>query len=186
VFFIEDGESRVEINFEVPAGMGYALKSNSQDPQLYRNGIGTEPDFPYEIGTACAITGTNIENGNELEYYYFFYDWEVEPTITCRSERGSLNVTITDINEIESVSSLSVYPNPAGDVLNLTLELSQATPMTLSLIDQLGQKVEVRDLSKLESGVNELEMDVSGLSSGVYYLQIESQGRIATRKIVVQ
>ncbi|MFZ6052310.1 FG-GAP-like repeat-containing protein [Halocola ammonii] len=186
VFFIEDGESRVDVNFEIPAGTGYGLKSNSQNPQLYRNGIGTEPDFPYEIGSTCAITGTNIENGNDLEYYYFFYDWEIEPTVTCRSDRASVTVTITNINEIESVASLNVFPNPASDVIKLSMELSKNTPLTVSLLDQLGQQIETRELNDLRTGSNEVEMDVSDLSGGVYFLQIESEGRVATRKIVVQ
>ena len=72
---MEDGENTVDLNFFVPAGEGYGLRVSSDNPQLWRDGIGSNPDYPYALGDFGAITGTSVNGANSQNYYYFFYDW---------------------------------------------------------------------------------------------------------------
>ena len=60
VFSIPDGESRVNLNFDVPAGTGYGLRVTSDNPQLWRDGNGSNPPFPFALGTLGSITTTNV------------------------------------------------------------------------------------------------------------------------------
>ena len=94
---VADGESVVELGFFVPAGSGYGLRSTDDNPQLWRDGIGSDPDYPYALGDFGAITGTSVNGANSQNYYYFFYDWTVSvDAVGCASERVPLTVTVTN------------------------------------------------------------------------------------------
>lgn len=87
------GEEVVELNFFVPAGSGYGLRTVGNNPQLWRDGLPAEFNYPYAIGELGAITGTSITGLNEFNFYYFFYDWKVRtPTTECVSMRIELLV----------------------------------------------------------------------------------------------
>jgi hypothetical protein len=68
------------------------LRSTTNDPQLWREGTGSELSYPYALGGLGAIT--NSTAGPQLSYYYFFYDWQVESLpIACESDRVSIVVS---------------------------------------------------------------------------------------------
>ena len=75
---IPDGESIVEFGWDVGPG-SVGLGSLSNDPQLWRDDLNSDINFPYEIGEYGAITGTSIQGENEFNYYYFFYDVTLAP-----------------------------------------------------------------------------------------------------------
>ncbi|MEZ4934141.1 MAG: hypothetical protein R2788_18705 [Saprospiraceae bacterium] len=64
------GEQVIDLDFEVPQGTDFSLRS--YEGQLFRNDFGVQ--FPYPIGEVGEITTTPIGNG----YYYYFYDWKVK------------------------------------------------------------------------------------------------------------
>ncbi|MBE0641048.1 MAG: M4 family metallopeptidase, partial [Bacteroidales bacterium] len=71
---IPSGESRVQLDFNVPPGSGHRL-AGPGSPNLFRNNAGCS--YPYSAGPAVTITGSSATT-NPTGYYYFFYDWEVE------------------------------------------------------------------------------------------------------------
>ena len=91
--FVEDGEFVLDLNFEVPVGVGYGLRSTTSDPQLWREGTGSVLSYPYALGNVASIT--NSTAGPQFSYYYFFYNWQVAPLpIACESVRISAHATI--------------------------------------------------------------------------------------------
>ena len=61
-----------------PAGEGLGLRSLDGNPQLWRDGQGSNLAFPFEIGDLATITSSSVNNpDNATNYYYFFYDWTV-------------------------------------------------------------------------------------------------------------
>ncbi|MGF1565288.1 MAG: FG-GAP-like repeat-containing protein [Flavobacteriales bacterium] len=85
---IPAGQQTVQLNFFVPQGTGYGLRSIGNNPQLWRDGPPAAIGFPYQLGNLATITGTNITGENTLAFYYFFYNWQVStPSTACVSER---------------------------------------------------------------------------------------------------
>ncbi len=81
--FIPEGESRIDLDFNITPGNAYFLKAADPHKGLYRNSSGME--YPYHIGDAVTITSSDLGTGA----YYFFYDWEVETSgdsASCRKE----------------------------------------------------------------------------------------------------
>jgi len=91
---IPSGESRITLDFNVPAGTGLQLAAQKY-PNLYRNDGGTS--YPYNIGDALTITGSSATS-NPTDYYYYFYDWEIIETDTCFSPRVPVNATVVSLN----------------------------------------------------------------------------------------
>ena len=76
---------------------------------------------------------------------------------------------ITGINDV-TVSELSLYPNPTSDFV--TLDLSNVVvnnDMVVNIISMDGRQVDVLTLS---GGSTAERIDVSGLSSGIYYIEL--------------
>lgn len=95
---IPDGESRVTLNFDLPAGTNLELGC-ANNTGLYRNNGGAV--FPYILPGFLSITGTNA---GQPGYYYYFYDWELQE-YPCRSAREAVNVTVNPIPTAAFTSS---------------------------------------------------------------------------------
>jgi hypothetical protein len=94
-FSIPNGESVVDLNFFVPAGTDYGLKCTDANPQLWRNAPPTALSYPYNVGTLATITTSTVAGANALNYYYFFYNWEVETaSFECVSDRIEVQVIV--------------------------------------------------------------------------------------------
>lgn len=87
--FIPDGESRITLDFDVPAGTDLQL-AGPASPYLYRNNNGLS--YPYEIPGLVSVTRSSASS-NPTAYYYYFYDWEVRK-LPCISNRIPVNVKI--------------------------------------------------------------------------------------------
>ena len=81
IVFIEGGESRIDLDIEIPVGSGLKLVS-ANGCDLYRNRSGAI--YPYEIPGIISITGSTAAQAG---YYYFFYDWDISEKEECLSER---------------------------------------------------------------------------------------------------
>ena len=78
-------------------------------------------------------------------------------------------------------NSLKVYPNPANDVLNVSFETSNAAEVSLSNI--VGTKVYT---SNAAFGSNKMAINTSGLSSGIYILNIATENGVVARKVTIK
>ncbi|MEZ4925721.1 MAG: T9SS-dependent M36 family metallopeptidase [Saprospiraceae bacterium] len=84
---IPDGDSRVELNFEVPLEGSYTL-AIVPPANLYRTN--NNASYPYSIPGLVSITGASGQNQSR---YYYFYDWEIQAA-HCKSEATPFTVNI--------------------------------------------------------------------------------------------
>ena len=91
VFNLPDGESVVELNWEIDVYSGYYMKITGSLVDLFRINDGS-PDYPYELPGIVSLTGSNVTD-TPLDFYYFFFDWKVrEPD--CVSSRTLVTATV--------------------------------------------------------------------------------------------
>ncbi len=64
---LPEGESTVDLGFYVVAGEGFGLRSLDDNPQLWRDGIGSEQTYPYALGDFGEITGTSVQRRQRPE-----------------------------------------------------------------------------------------------------------------------
>jgi len=87
-------------------------------------------------------------------------------------------ITIAAIEELSTVSSAKMYPNPASDIVNIELNLKENSDITLSIVDNSGKIIQVEKASLLE-GKNVQTLNTSSLSSGYYNVVISTENTVA-------
>ena len=84
----------------------------------------------------------------------------------------------SDIDEIEKMPQITVFPNPTTS--ELTIYNGQFTINSVSIIDVAGKVILTTHYSLLTTN----SIDVSGLANGIYILKIATEKGIFTRKFV--
>lgn len=175
-FIVPDGESRVQLDFTVPGPGNYGLRITSGDPQLWRDGLGSNPPYPFPLGTLGSVIGTTVTGANSTSYYYFFYDWEVEAiSILCESDRIPVSVSMpVGISEQDGTGA-SVYPDPADQQIFFAIDHA-GTDMVVTVLDQTGRIVAEESLRNGRAMVTTARM-----AEGMYVYRITDRDRLLHR-----
>ncbi len=81
--------------------------------------------------------------------------------------------------------SIEVFPNPTRDKFNLQVESRTKSELLLHIESAQGQFVLVRSID-LKVGANSIPIPTNGWSEGVYLIRIQLEGKLVTKKVVVQ
>lgn len=81
------------------------------------------------------------------------------------------------------ISSIGVYPNPANTYLNVVMNLENASDVMINVVDVTGKLVNTVSNS-FGLGLNKTTLDVSGLTNGIYFIQVMGEGISNTVKFV--
>ena len=85
----------------------------------------------------------------------------------------------------ENVSEIRMFPNPATDMVNISIELNDASNTSVSVINMVGQVVISNDFGML-NGSNRLELNVSSLPAGMYIVEINAGASSQTERLIVK
>jgi len=80
----------------------------------------------------------------------------------------------------------AIYPNPAADMLNLSLNLTQPATVSVSMYNMLGEEIQAQNYDMLPSGINRLQFRVNNLPPGVYLCNISACGYTTTQRVVIE
>ncbi|HEY8970420.1 MAG TPA: T9SS type A sorting domain-containing protein, partial [Puia sp.] len=78
---------------------------------------------------------------------------------------------------------ITVYPNPAGDQVNLEILNSLTGAISVNVINAMGVTVKSYQYSK-EAPLMQRTISLSGLPPGLYFIRMQSVGWNETRKIL--
>ncbi len=84
---------------------------------------------------------------------------------------------------VESGVSLTVTPNPATAVVNLFISGS-VVPADIQLVNMQGQLV--RKWSRINASAAPAKLNISGLVSGVYMLQVQLPDEKMVEKVIIR
>jgi len=170
---IPDGDGRIQLDFEVPALGEYGLRVMNGDPQLWRDGQGSNPAYPFSLGGLGSITGATSSSA----FYYFFYDWEVQEESTlCESPRTQVTVTVSGVGIEEQglLGQINVYPSPANNEVNFDLSnVEDRSDLVINVLDMNGRLV----VSKIVVDLKE-SISTSSLADGLYHFNIERNSSV--------
>jgi hypothetical protein len=170
--------------------------------------------FPYQNSTTCAYSASWVTNNNlplfqamdsgatQVAYYGGFgmptvvllggnnhdvlfvtQDFNTSDTTTMR-DLILTNFT-AGLPEQNLVQNFSAYPNPATDLVNISFEALQGADFTMQLTDLSGKIVQSFEREKLNKGLIEKHIDLSGLPVGTYLLNLQMSETLITEKIHV-
>ena len=94
---------------------------------------------------------------------------------------GVLSGFATQLIAVEDASSQNkqayFYPNPVANILNLGIKNEENTPINAVVFDALGKTV-------LSATVSNGQLDMSGLSAGIYFVQLTHFNENISFKII--
>lgn len=190
---IPNGESYVPLNFFIPAGNGYGLRTSTANPGLWRDrdiSVASPYQYPYDVNGLISITGTTVTNANTNQdgdnYHYFFYNWHAHtPSFDCPGPRQEVVISIVGVEELETISNVVVFPNPATDHLTVRLNSTKGGAMNVNLIDAVGKMVQAKQVT-VSTGTQNIELDLNGIAPGIYELQMVKDGKASSSRIVIR
>ncbi len=153
-----------------------AVSSLVLDYQWYRNGV--------EISGARQETYSSTEaNAGTFIYTVVISndcgDVTSLPATISVTASGSMNV-----NEIAGLQVSEVSPNPVNGTASITLNTNATSNTIVNVIDASGRTV-MNIFDGLLSGKQDVKIDATDLSSGIYFISITMNGQTITRQLVV-
>lgn len=124
------------------------------------------------ISGATSDSHTATENGT--------YTVSVTNEYGCTGESEPVTLTGVGLDKIIAAYGLSIFPNPASN--ELYLQSKQAIKNAgIKIVNVLGQEVLAQEWRQV--GANQsLKIDITGLHTGVYYLNLSVEGKNASFK----
>lgn len=88
--------------------------------------------------------------------------------------------TSLSASSFEVVNAVTVYPNPANDVLNINMAGEFGTSTNFTVYNSLGQVIKRMNVKSQ----NDLRVNTSAYSVGVYFIKIEKEGSVKTIQFI--
>jgi len=120
----------------------------------------------------------NYNDANSLRLYTWTYTDGVTNHLPSRFGRVTFGNTVTTGVQSGLTEGISVYPNPASNIISITSQ-SDLSGATIKVLDLVGREV----IS--ESGYKS-QLDIAGLDAGVYTLIIKKDDNLIIKKLVVE
>lgn len=83
-----------------------------------------------------------------------------------------------------SENALYCFPNPAQDIVNIEVNLSFPTDISLAIFDGLGREKEVAK-GHYDAGSYSYPVETKCLTAGYYYIRLSEGGKTLTKKIII-
>ncbi|MBN8695917.1 MAG: T9SS type A sorting domain-containing protein, partial [Bacteroidetes bacterium] len=91
---------------------------------------------------------------------------------------------VTALTDPVSGPEIYCYPNPTNDLSTLKIVAANATIAKIELYSVIGQRVLEKQVNILK-GNNEIQMNISSLSPGLYHFQVFIDDHVQTVKMIV-
>ncbi|MEZ5017988.1 MAG: T9SS type A sorting domain-containing protein [Flavipsychrobacter sp.] len=133
----------------------------------------------WSTGTSIVCSKMELKNATDS-----IVDNDTTNNTSCAS---------TDVRDLLSVSNLSstikdisVYPNPASDVVNFDLMLSSKTDVSIWITDITGKVILHSQHNGLAAGQQKLKISLDELPTGNYLYKLQTNSGIKYGKLAVE
>lgn len=82
--------------------------------------------------------------------------------------------------------NLSVIPNPARNNISVSYSLEKNSQVTISILNSIGEEVLINQTFENLIGNHLLNIDISTLKKGIYFIRILANEELATKKLIIQ
>jgi hypothetical protein len=93
---------------------------------------------------------------------------------------------VVSVDEPKELTSFSIFPNPANAHVTVQFGLEAGTRYQLRLMNAIGQTINVLDDARAFGGLQYFELDASQLTSGLYFVHLQTDTGLSTKKLVVK
>ncbi len=103
----------------------------------------------------------------------------------CEASSEVVSVDLTNVNELYNYQNIQIFPNPTAGNLMIHLERPFSNDiLELRLLNTLGQLIKRENHSNFST--QQIQWDLSDLPKGIYFIEMEENGKRAIERIVLQ
>jgi PKD repeat protein len=113
------------------------------------------------------------------------YTVEVTNAAGCTNTSDAYNLYLS-VNEVENTVEINVYPNPASDMVNVSLQQNSAQLVSVQLVNISGQIVGAANNAETTAGNSVITLNTSGLAAGFYVVYIRTGNQMIARKLIIK
>lgn len=163
------------VNVQEPVALTASINKVGNNLTAFGNG-GTPP-YTYTWSN-----GVNGQGNNSITFGTY--------TVTITDSKGCVSTETFVFSSVygqeELTADVKVFPNPANSsqLLQVEVTLSERASGVISLMHVNGQLLKQVN-AELNSGTNMMNIDISQLAAGVYYLQLKAGGTYRTLRFSV-
>ncbi len=190
---IPAGTTDINLDLDIPVGNDLVLSTDTDanfatfgtfGPQLRRSSQGVE--YPYQIPGVVSIKNSNFG----LERYYYFYDWEIDfYGRECTSERVSVTAVVDSLidaaGEPTWAAGLRLFPNPTSGNFTIEIKNFDSNQIEFSIKNAQGATLKTQHPQPAFGEMN-IQVDLSSLPKGIYWIELATEKGLVRRKIIVQ
>jgi len=88
-------------------------------------------------------------------------------------------------NKSNIVNNSSIFPNPAKNNATLRIDLNGNSKVQIQVLNTIGQVVK-SVAPQGQTGTNSFNIDLSGLNSGIYFVNVKVDNATSTKKLVIE
>ena len=189
----------------LPAGTDFYLRSciitaRDSDGTWFYDAINLSDNYTHSSDEVYSVTGNS--QGHNCEFWIAYSADEEMGLMLDADENAQQTATdniiwATKVNPsdlegfdyvgevVNPMTAARVYPNPTNGILNIEVNASQSSNVTMSVFNIMGQKVAEKSAS-FNTGINTASINTNELSSGVYFVTVKANGFEKTMKFVVK
>ncbi len=148
----------------------------------------TELNFPE---TGCYNLTLNDASGLGLDGgFYVITDESYDPVwmggdFTYVAKAELAHGMVVEVPELPSAEDITVYPNPVIRSASIEFSLNAKTRVNATLYDVTGRSIMQLYDGEMNNGAQNIHMDVSGISNGIYFVRLRFNDKIITKKVMV-
>ncbi len=81
-------------------------------------------------------------------------------------------------------TNVSIAPNPAQNEAILRLNLQETAPLSIEIMNTIGQVVSKQDHTRLSTGLHAISLDIADLATGIYFVNLRSDNSLKMMKLI--
>ncbi|MGH1336472.1 MAG: fibronectin type III domain-containing protein [Aureispira sp.] len=159
-----------------PTALTMSIMNNNDGSATAMAAGGSAPyTYLWSDGQATD-TATNLMNN-------VTYMVTVTDSLGCTT-MDSINITFINVNTIDQVNSLTMFPNPTSGQVFVDLALATTATVQINITNAIGQLVSSQALGTIQT--QRVELSTQDLPDGLYLVQFQIGEEQVTRKLIVR
>ncbi|MBN1340927.1 MAG: DUF4397 domain-containing protein [Bacteroidales bacterium] len=122
------------------------------------------------------LTPGNNSNGEEFGLWV---------SLASGGELIPLSISLGVNDRTVTIDDFNVYPNPAGNFINVNYTLNENAEIILEVIDLLGKTVISRTEGQTAEISNTVSLDLGGLKNGMYFVNLRTADEVIVKKFQI-
>lgn len=138
------------------------------------DGFTSDQEDLYQIGPGDYTLVLSDANGCMISEKIF----EIKADVSTGTDPA-----LARYNSNSDLMNTTIYPNPSDGRLSLNVQLERPSDLSVLVLDSKGRSVSNYEFDKVMESV--VRIDISGLMSGVYFIQMKTKDAMVTRRLSI-